>query len=225
MPTFIDESGDTGPIDGGGKTYFRLAGVWVGTHDEANEFRDAVRKLRKELGVKASFEFKFFSTANHPERRTAFFELATRFQFRFCVSAIDKRAAAWTKADKDLIYRVTANDLAATFRECYRRAESGRDSPLREPIIVDDNSDKKSFLPAVQTAFRGLTSVRKAGTSLVGKVSFRVSGPDEMLQLADMVCGAFGDALEGNGEWLHLIGGHWVGSPIRSVLNSEGGRP
>jgi Protein of unknown function (DUF3800) len=90
MPTFIDESGDTGSTRNGGKPYFRLAAVWVPTHGTAEVFRRKIRELRRTLGLRQDYEFKFAKTHYHPEQRKAFLEVALSDEFRFAVSLIDK---------------------------------------------------------------------------------------------------------------------------------------
>jgi hypothetical protein len=64
MPTFIDESGDTGHSPTS-LPYFRLAAVWIPSLAEANAFREAVRQLRQnrpDLHLEEDFEFKFAKT-------------------------------------------------------------------------------------------------------------------------------------------------------------------
>ena len=85
-----------------------------------------------------------------------------------------------------------SSDLAATLRPTYCRAEENHGALLKEPVVVDDNRDGK-FLTVIKRQFRGLKSPMRPEASLVGKVEFRNSSSDEMLQLVDMICGAFGD--------------------------------
>jgi len=99
MPTFIDESGDTGSIEDGGKPYFRLVAVWVATHDEADRFRERVRRLRHELGLKADYEFKY-TKMHQPAHRRAFFDAAMSCEFRFAVGSVDKTDARWNAASR-----------------------------------------------------------------------------------------------------------------------------
>ena len=89
--------------------------------------------------------------------------------------------------------------------------EEARESPLREPVVVDSNSDRH-YLTIVKQALRGLKSRIRPASSLVGKVSFRRSEPDEMLQLADMVCGAVGSWIDGEDTTAYtLIDGRNLG--------------
>jgi hypothetical protein len=45
----------------------------------------------------------------------------------------------------------------------------------------------------------------------VGKVKFRDSEPDEMIQIVDMVLGAVGADLDGDSTWFRLIRGRSAG--------------
>jgi hypothetical protein len=98
MPTFIDESGDTGSIESGGKPYFHLAAVWVPTLDDVEAFQEKARRLRSDLGLHKGYEFKFALTHSRPRDRSAFYECALSMQFRFAVASIDKTDSYWGSA-------------------------------------------------------------------------------------------------------------------------------
>ncbi|HTU91768.1 MAG TPA: DUF3800 domain-containing protein [Gemmataceae bacterium] len=205
MPTFIDESGDTGFTKNGGKPYFRLAAVWVPSLDQAEAFRQAIRQLRRDLGLRVDYEFKFYNTHKHPEQRRNFLTAALLQPFRFTVCSLDKTAAYWNTAIGAEQQWACATTLAVHLRAVYHRSEQEKGVPLREPVIVDSNSDG-NYLNIVKQAFRGLQSKGRPGSSLVGKVRFRKSEPDEMLHLADMVCGAVGSHLDGeDSAWYQMI--------------------
>jgi hypothetical protein len=74
-------------------------------------------------------------------------------------------------------------------------------------VILEDNQD-----PMVLTLFRekfiALPSFIRPGTPIVKKVRFRGSGPDELIQLADMIVGAYGAFLDGETEWFDPIRNH-----------------
>jgi hypothetical protein len=211
MPTFIDESGDTGHSPGS-LPFFRLVAVWVPTHGDAEHFREAVRSLRLAHGLKSSHEFKFVWTHDHPEYRRAFFQAALATPFQFAACAIDKTAPAWRAAPPATLHWAATVCLAASLRPVYQEAErslpprSGKPALLHDLVIVDDNHDR-DFLKAVTSAFRGLRSDQQPSASVVGKVKFRGSGPDEMIQLADMLCGAVGASISVDGDptWFRMI--------------------
>ena len=196
MPTFIDESGDTGENSNPLKCHFRLGAVWVPSHDVAEAFRERVREVRRDLPVRADYEFKFSKTWHYPDRRRAFFDAAMEFPFRFVVCSIDKRAEAWRGAATSALHWASTVALSATLRSTYLSAyesklAAGQSGPLNELVVVDDNEDR-DFLAMVRETFRGLGRSCEPPIFLIGKVRFRGSGPDELIQLVDMVCGAVG---------------------------------
>jgi hypothetical protein len=75
---------------------------------------------------------------------------------------------------------------------------------LSELVVLDDNHDRK-ILAVVKQKFRELRSGVRAGSPLVGKVKFRGSGPQELIQFVDMVCGAVGDFLDGDVTCYNII--------------------
>ena len=83
MPTFIDESGDTGPFRNGGTPVFLLGAVWVPTLDVADLFRQSVRQLRDRNKLRANYEFKFSKTHAARIRRAEFFGTALAHKFQF----------------------------------------------------------------------------------------------------------------------------------------------
>jgi len=199
MPTFIDESGDTGPFSDGGTAYFRLAAVWVPTNEHVVLFRNKIQRLREKLGLPRTFEFKFSKTHQKPEWREAFFSAAMSQEFWFIVSLIDKNndPCAFTHQAQ---HWACATEIAAALRPVYQRAEDGKKRPLRELIVVDDNHDR-DYLATIKRQFRGLKSTRQPGSSMIGTVCFRNSVAHEMLQLADMICGAVGARID-DGNWI-----------------------
>jgi hypothetical protein len=196
MPTFIDESGDTGPPKQGGSLYFRLAAVWMPSLGDVERFRESIRSLRLELGLPVEFEFKYAKTHRDQDLRNAFFRSALTLHFRFAVSSIDKRDGYWVSASRHEQHWACATELAATLRSTYHQADDQRGSPLKELVIVDDNGDR-DFLATIKRQFRGLRSKHQHGPSMIGRVAFRTSQADEMLQLVDMICGACGPIFDG----------------------------
>jgi hypothetical protein len=214
MPTFIDESGDTGH-HADSASYFRLAAVWLPTQDAAEALRAAIQQLRRDLGLPPEYEFKFARSGTHPERRRGFFNVVLAHEFRFAVAAVNKVEGDWRAAGHRQIHWACAVSLAATLRGVYHaeeeaRAAAGRNRPLGELVVVDDNQDRE-FLAVIREKFGELTSARHPRVPLVGKVKFRGSRPDELLQLADMVCGAVGTYLDGDETWYRLIASRDLG--------------
>jgi hypothetical protein len=204
MPTFIDESGETGRIS----PYFRLAAVWLPTQAAVEAYRAGFQQFEQKIGLEG-YEFKS-SKSLSLERRIAFFQAAMAHPFRFAAASVDKKHPEWRDAGPSVIHWACAVSLAASLRGVYleeekrRVKDAGGNRPLNELVIVDDNKDRK-FLKIITKKFRELRSGVRRGTPLVGKVKFRGSGPEELIQLADMVCGAVGDYLDGDDACYNLI--------------------
>jgi hypothetical protein len=156
MPTFIDESGDTG-WKPGSLPFFRLAAVWLPTLAEAEARRESIQAVRKKLGMKADHEFKFARTARWPGLRREFFHAALRHEFRFVVCAYDKYRLPAFSVEASEFHWGCAVTLASYLRETYRQAEklkaieSGKPALLDELVVVDDNKDH-DFLATIKLA-------------------------------------------------------------------------
>jgi hypothetical protein len=139
------------------------------------------------------------------------------YPFRFAVASVDKQQADWQAAPGPVIHWACIVSLAASLRSVYlaeeasRAAAQGGNRPLKELVVVDDNKDGK-FLALLKQKFREMRSGVRPGSPLVGKVKFRGSGPDELIQLADMICGAVGAYLDGDATWYDLISARDLGT-------------
>jgi hypothetical protein len=204
MPTFLDESGDPGVTGDPNSRFFHLAAVWVPTQHVAAELRLAIQGTRTRLGLNASYEFKFSKTGVHPDRRAAFFDAVLQHEFRFAVATIDKHDTSAGFQDTTDVYRAAGVLLAATLRPIYLHASPPPAGPTKELIVLDDNGDR-CFLAVVGRAFRELGERCEPPVSCIGKVKFRDSGPEELLQLADMLCGATVAHRDGREEWYRRI--------------------
>jgi hypothetical protein len=208
MATYIDDQGGTGWTPGS-HTHFRLTAAWLPTPNVA-PFKEAVQNLRKTLGCRLDYEFKFSKTHNRPEWRSAFYNLALDFGLRFTACGFDKKRIRVGSVEPFLFHQGCATVLATHLRATYLQAEiarceaEGRNVLLCEPVVVDDNKDHH-MLAAIEGAFRALRSGRAPGAILTLKPEFRDSEQDEMVQLADMVMGAVGAHLDGDSSWYNLI--------------------
>jgi len=218
MPTFIDESGGTSHHKDA-KPYFRLCAAWVSA-DQATHLRARLAESRQALGLPANFEFKYHKTHYHPARREAFYSAALGSGFRFYVSCIDHRSRRWRRAERDDCFYATAMDLAGTFRLFYLAEEARCGRPLREPVTVDDNQDPL-FLNIVRRAFHEQLSALDPRAKMAQRPEFAKSHVADLLQLADMACGAVGEMLDGgsntSSQWYDRIApagipGHAIGS-------------
>jgi hypothetical protein len=220
MPTFIDESGDTGH-GAGSKPYFRLAAVWIPSLEEVERFRAAILRLRSRLGLARDYEFKFADTHSHPEWRHAFFDVALHHDFQFSVCAIDKTQGRWRTVPTREQHWAAATCIAVLLRDVYHSAERP-ERPLNDPVVVDRNDDR-GFLGIVGTQLRGLKSRLHPALPMVQNPRFRRSHPDAAIQLVDMVCGAVGAHIDGDYEWFKKVKQRCMGV-IRLGLDSTTGK-
>src|SRR5580700_1470150 len=117
MPTFIDESGETGPVS----PYFRLAAVWLPTQSAVEAYRTRIRQFQQEAGL-AGYEYKA-SKSLSVERRIAYFQAAMGHPFRFAVASVDKRHVEWRAASRSVIHWACAVSLAVSLRGVYLEEE------------------------------------------------------------------------------------------------------
>ena len=204
MPTFIDESGDPGG-GAGASTFFRLCAVTVPTAALAAAIQSAVRRVKNDLGLPATYEFKYSASAIHPERRMAFFRSVAGFDWKFATASIEKRRLPPDQRTPQGCQWLATTALATILRPVYlNRLHSDPESYRKERVTVDDNRDGK-FLDLVTDQFRALGKSERPERFLVGRVAFRDSITDEVLQLADMTCGAVGAHLDGESAWYDLL--------------------
>lgn len=212
MPTFFDESGDTGHSPASNPV-FSLAAVWLPNASEADGFREAIHRVRQQLGLPSSHEFKFSQTHTCPEQRDGFFAAARMFNFRFAACVINKTSGHWRTAPASEIHWAAATSVAVDLRKIYHEVESS-ERPLHEPVWVDKNDDR-NFLAAIANALRGLKSRNHPTAPLTGKPKWRKSHPDAVMQLVDMVCGAATAHVNGESFWFNLMKDRCLGiTPI-----------
>ncbi len=213
MPTFIDESGDTGWRPGA-LPYFRMAAVWLPTAQIIAACMESIRNLRQDLKLAAAFEFKFSRTTD--EQRRAFFKAVLAHEFRFAICGYDKTRLAKGSLESRGFHWGCSVALATDLKETFLAAEAKRSAALKKPaalndlVVVDDNQDR-DFLAEVKKAFRALGSGVHPGGKLIGKVKFRDSGRNDMLQLVDMILGAGGAKLDGVDTWYDQVSAKSVG--------------
>jgi len=110
MATFIDDQGGTGWTPGS-HTHFRLTAAWLPTAN-VRLFQEAVRNLRKSLGLRTNYEFKFVKTHNRPDWRISFYKLAGEFGLQFTACAFNKARIRPGSVSPFVFYQVAATVLA-----------------------------------------------------------------------------------------------------------------
>ncbi|VTS03602.1 Putative uncharacterized protein OS=Leptospirillum sp. Group II '5-way CG' GN=CGL2_11386017 PE=4 SV=1: DUF3800 [Gemmata massiliana] len=203
MPTFCDESGDFGS---GPKSsdHFHFAAVWFETIEEAQACRVVIDEVRRAENVRAGFVFHFAEIS--PEMRKAFLRGVSGQNFKFAVCTAEKRRAEakGENLSRELIVNSVVGGVTASLVEYYHIAEGSKGSPLKERVTVHyhNNGD---YIELIRRGFTAYASVRNPKARLVKKVSTERAESDNLVQLADMVCGAAKQNYEGERDLYRLI--------------------
>lgn len=178
MLVFIDESGDAGfKFDRGSSTHFVVALVLFTDKKEALKADNHISEIRKQLNLRADFEFHF-----HKLRKRYcehFFTEIINFDFQYFGIVIDK-----TKIDTN---RYSAPDHFYNFA-CGLVCRKAKEY-LLQAIVVIDGKKSKEFKTKLGNYLKKNINDKDAGIFHIKKVKMQDSANNNLLQLADMICG------------------------------------
>ncbi|MCL4354399.1 DUF3800 domain-containing protein [Patescibacteria group bacterium] len=180
MLIFMDESGDTGfKFHLSSSRYFVLTMVIFDSLEAAGKANEAVKEVRKELKRSESLEFKF-STGTNDEAKRVFFRRLSKHDFRYRSVVIDK--SLLTKREphnpEESLYMLITDQL-------FLRAQGHIKNAA---VFIDRTAKSKTFIQEFNHYLR-----KKLNTDmnkLIGDIRHKDSRSNNLLQLADMVCGA-----------------------------------
>lgn len=179
MLVFFDESGDTGfKIGTGSSDLFTVTMVVFEDHDDAQAADDRIALLRREMAKPASFEFHF--AKNSDLVRRAFFEAMAPYNFYFFSFVLDKtqlRHLDWPSSEAFYQYL------------CGLIFESAKPH-LDNAIVKLDSCGGREFRMEISTYLKRRINDPQSGRRYIRKVVSSKSNGNNLLQLADMVCGA-----------------------------------
>lgn len=177
MLIFIDESGDTGIRRSKiSSRYFVLTAIFFDTLEAAERANEVVKEVRKELKRSDSLEFKF-STGTNNDAKTLFLKKLSKCDFRYRSVVIDKKVLIQREPNPENgIYMLVADQLFLRAKDRIKNATVFMDL-ISKSFMRDFNQYLKKRLN---------TDIEK----LVGEIKHRDSKGNNLLQLADMVCGA-----------------------------------
>jgi hypothetical protein len=189
MLVFIDESGDPGLRLGlGSSKYFIVTLVAFEDNDEALAADTRIELLKRELGFPVHFEFHF----NKLKRlyRKAFLEALAPYNFFYFGIVINK---------------AKLNGPGFHFKESfYKYACSlvfeNAKPHLDNATVVIDGSGSREFRKQLSAYLRKRLRDVDSGSCLIKKVKIQSSRSNNLLQLADMVCGAVARCYSGKAD-------------------------
>lgn len=178
MLVFIDESGDPGlKLNAGSSDYFIVTLVAFEDNEEALAADQRIEELKGELGFRREFEFKFNKLKG--EYREAFLSAVAGFGWFYFSIVINKRKLAGPGFRfKESFYKYA----------CGLVFENAKPH-LDQATVVIDGSGSREFRRQLGSYLRKRVN-EPPGSRFIRKVKIQDSQKNNLVQLADMVCGA-----------------------------------
>ena len=179
MLVFVDEYGDTGlKLGQGSSDFFTVALVVFRENDEAQRVDDRIAALRAELRKPAGFEFHF--TDNNDEVREAFFRAVAPHDFFYIGLVVNK---------------AKLHMPGFTFRESFYKDICGQvfdqaKAQLENATVRIDRSGGEGFRRELAAYLKRQVNDPGLTVRHIKKVEMAGSRGNNLIQLADMICGA-----------------------------------
>lgn len=178
MHVFVDESGDAGRrVTAGSTEHFTV--TWVIVEDEiARDLESCIAQVRRDLNKPDNFEFHFKDNSN--SIRQAFLEAVARHRFRYFSCVIDKRE----------YYEGGLPDGKAFYRWTCGQVFEAAKSYLQEAHVVLDQHSEREFVREISIYLKKQMNAQGEEVATLKSITAQTSKSHNLLQLADMVCGA-----------------------------------
>jgi hypothetical protein len=186
MLVFVDEAGDTGlKIEKGSSRYFIVTLLIFEDHEEAAAADTRISLLRRELGLSAEYEFHFNET---PERiKGVFFDAIVPYNFFYFAIVINKAKLYGPGFKvKESFYKY-ATSLVFENAKQY----------LIDAIVAFDGSGSREFKRQLKSYLSRRVNEPDGQMRRIRKVKLQDSGRNNLIQLADMVCGGLARSFKG----------------------------
>ncbi len=172
---YIDESGDTGFKFPASSQYFVLSLLLV---DDPIPLHDAIDQLRQQLGFEPRNEFKFYKSNDFVRR--AFLNMLRRQDFTARDLVVDKHQMIQPHMRKrDTFYNFLIK-MVLTF-------DNGT---ISDGTLILDESVKNKQSKQQFTAYLRRSLNSPGGPPKIKAIRYHASHSDNLIQAADMVCGA-----------------------------------
>lgn len=174
---FLDEAGDTGfQFKDGASRYFVVTIVIFDDPAQAAQVSEAVNTLRRKLHITQNYEFRF-STGSSNKIKVEFLRAVLPFTFRYRAIVVDKPMFAdrFPDASEQQLFEIVVRQLF----------ELGG---LENVTLVMDRIAGGNFEQKLHVYLR--QHLKKRGTRVIRKFRHNDSRKENLLQVADMICGA-----------------------------------
>jgi len=186
MLVFLDEAGDLGfKFSKGSSQLLIVTLVLFDDEEEARNCDLRIALLRRELRLPEKFEFHF--NQNSPEIRKDFLRAIAPYNFSYFAVVIDKNK-----------FRMPEPATAKTF---YRHAcglvFDNVKKRLNEAIVTIDGKGGRHYKRDLQRDLKRRINNSLASVRYIGTIKIQNSAGNNLIQLADMVCGAINRSFSG----------------------------
>jgi hypothetical protein len=181
MLVFVDESGDCGmKRKEGTSELFVIAAVTFNDNQDAENCDKRIAELRQECFRSKNLEFKFNKCCD--DYREAFLKGVAEFDFFYLAFGLNKAKLYGPGFEfKDSFYKYTAKLLFENAKPY-----------LRDASVLIDRTGNREFRQQLE---RYLKSRINIDSEIIRKVKTEPSHSNNLLQLADMICGAVARSL------------------------------
>ena len=176
----MDESGDPGmKLGQGSSNYLIITMVVFDNFEAADEMEAKMREIRRQFSWKKAHEFHFNKMS--PCYRKNFLEAVAQMDFHYYSMIMDKAKLKHEGFKNSAsLYKCTCNYLFSNGKK-----------HLRKAIVVVDGSGSKQFKKEFTAYLRKRANEHIEGEAkLIKKVKVQDSDKNDLIQLADMCCGA-----------------------------------
>jgi len=194
MLVFIDESGDAGfKFDKGSSTHFVVALVLFSDKHEALKADNHISEIRKQLNLHSEFEFHF-----HKLRKRFcehFFIEIKSFDFQYFGIVIDKTKIDASRFSSSQVFYNFACELV-----CLKAKEN-----LFQATVVIDGKKSREFKTKLGNYLKKNVNDKDSGVFHIKKVKMQDSAKNNLLQLADMICGTIARSFKNTENYRQII--------------------
>jgi len=186
MLVFVDEAGDVGFKFPKGSS--RLLIVTIVLFEEQEDAKNCdlrIELLRRELKLPQNFEFHF--NQNSPEIRKDFLRAVAPYNFSYYAVVIDK----------EKFNHAAFSNVIAFYRHVCSLVFENAKNRLNEAIVIIDGKGSRHFKRDLQQDLKRRINNPLASVRCIGTIKIQNSAGNNLIQLADMVCGAVNRSLSG----------------------------